>query len=265
MKAISLLYHDVVRCGDYEISGFPGEGAARYKLAYDTFNLHLAALDQALAAKPVTVSAALQSSHGNHPVLLTFDDGGGSAYPDICEALDRYGWKGHFFITTNYIGRPTFVSESDICMLRRRGHVIGSHSSSHPERMSHQSWEELLHEWGASTQRLSDILGEAVTVASVPNGYFSNRVAEAASRSGINVLFTSEPVRNTRFIAGCHVFGRYIMRPRMAPERIVALARGRRGPRWNEYLLWNAKKLAKVVGRDAYLKMRTYLLEHSHR
>jgi hypothetical protein len=121
MKAVSLLYHDVVRYGDVETSGFPGEGAARYKLSSDEFDLHLATLDQVLKVKPVTVSDALRSPEGGQPVMLTFDDGGISAYPGICDALDRYGWKGHFFITTNYIGKPTFVSEDDIRALSRRG------------------------------------------------------------------------------------------------------------------------------------------------
>jgi hypothetical protein len=131
--------------------------------------------------------------------------------------------------------------------------------------MSRQNWGELLQEWGVSIKRLSDILGEAVTIASVPNGYYSTRVAEAASLSGVKVLFTSEPVRSTRLVRGCVVFGRYIIRPGMAPELVAELAGARSWPRWKEFLLWNSKKLAKVVGGEAYLKMRTYLLQHSNR
>lgn len=111
MKAVSLLYHDVVRYGDVETSGFPGEGAARYKLSSDEFDLHLATLAQVLKVKPVTVSDALRSPEGGQPVMLTCDDGGISAYPATAVILARYGSKGHFFVATDYIGKPGFLND----------------------------------------------------------------------------------------------------------------------------------------------------------
>ena len=54
------------------------------------------------------------------------------------------------------------------------------------------------HEWSESRQRLEDMLGHAVTVGSVPGGYFSRAVAEAAAEAGLQVLFTSEPTTRIR-------------------------------------------------------------------
>lgn len=263
MNAVSLLYHDVICNGTYDSSGFGGAGAARYKLTSSEFDLHLSALKHTLSANPVTVTEALQLSHRSKPVMLTFDDGGISAYPRICDALDRNGWKGHFFITTNCIGRPTFVGKEDIRTLRKRGHVIGSHSNSHPERMPSQSRDALMEEWKTSINRLSDILGEEVNTASVPNGYYSRKVAETASLSGIKALFTSEPVKTTHSVEGCIVFGRYIVWPGMAPQAVVALALHRRWPCCRKFVLWNLKKVPKLVGGEAYLKARRLLLRHS--
>src|SRR5437879_9095462 len=125
--------------------------------------------------------------------MRTCNDGRVSAPTAIAWIQDRYGWRAHFLITTDYIGKPAFLNEDQIRALRKSGHVIGTHSGSHPRRMSALGWEELLEEWSRSTKTLSDVLGEPVTVASVPGGCYSRRVAAAAAASGIKALFTSEP------------------------------------------------------------------------
>jgi peptidoglycan/xylan/chitin deacetylase (PgdA/CDA1 family) len=207
----------------------------------------------------------LSSAPAGGHFLMTFDDGGISACDRILNVLDRHGWKGHFFIATSYIGKPSFLTKEHIRMLRTGGHVIGSHSCSHPQRMSHQSWSEILNEWTASVHCLSDILGEDIITGSVPHGYYSRQVAEAASFSGIKALFTSEPVRSTHVVRGCTVFGRYVVRPGMDLDVIAELARGRASVWMKEYVFWNAKKVAKIVGGESYLKLRALLLPRSAR
>ena len=92
------------------------------------------------------------------PTLLSFDDGGVSAYEHIAPMLESYNWVGCFFITTDRIDTPAFVSREQIRDLHRRGHVIGSHSCSHPKKMSECSREELLEEWQRS---LSCLVGDS--------------------------------------------------------------------------------------------------------
>lgn len=261
MRIVSFQYHDVIKPGESDASGFLRPGSARYKLEREEFDLHLAALNKVLKVNPVTVSDILRSPRGGDHLMLTFDDGGISAYTEIIDVLDRYGWKGHFFIATDYIGHPTFVNKEHIRAIRSRGHVIGSHSSSHPKRMSHQDWEELVREWTTSINSLSDILGEEVDTASVPNGYYSKKVAEAASLSGVKALFTSEPVRSSWMVDNCRVFGRYAIRSKAGFEATVKCVRGRCWHVYKEYLFWNTRNLAKMVGGEAYLMWRAHLLQ----
>ena len=77
------------------------------------------------------------------PFLLTFDDGGKSAVTRVAGLLEKYGWHGHFFVTAGQINRKGLLNTEQIRRLRREGHVIGSHSFSHPVRMSHCSKEEI--------------------------------------------------------------------------------------------------------------------------
>ena len=245
---ISLLYHDILSAGSFPASGFESADADIYKLDEATFARHLEAIGHAGA--------------GLAEELFTFDDGGASALL-AASMLEKRGWRGWFFITTDRIGTPGFVCAEDIAELRRRGHTIGSHSCSHPPRMAQLSRGALVREWGASVAALSAILGEPVTCASVPGGYYSRRVAEAAAECGIAVLFTSEPVASTRRVAGTLVRGRYSVKRNTSAARAAALAHGDLAPRLGQFCYWNAKKLLKAGAGRYWLAFRKYYFARS--
>jgi hypothetical protein len=99
-----------------------------------------------------------------------------------------------------------------------------------------------------------------VTVASVPGGHYSRRVARAAALAGIEVLFTSEPTASCYFVGRCLVLGRYTINQATSPSQAAAIASGRVAPRLRQLLFWNAKKMTKAVGGEYYLKVRKSLL-----
>jgi len=251
VKALALLYHDVVEGGDWDASGFPDPVSATYKLERHDFEGHLAAAS-AVAARRGTVHDLLQGTLDPPPVLLTFDDGGASAYGCVADLLERAGWRGHFFITTDYLGTPGFVGRTQVRELAERGHVIGTHSCSHPTRMARCGWDRLIEEWSRSAEILADVLGEPVRVASVPGGAFSRRVAAAAAAAGLTALFTSEPTARCSVVDGCLVVGRYVLRRGASAEAAAALASGALAVRLRQLWLWNLKKALKAVGGDLY-------------
>src|SRR5437762_1140921 len=77
VKALALLYHDVVDAGDWDASGFPDPVSATYKLDRHDFARHLE-VASAVAARRGPVHDLLDVIPGPPRVLLTFDDGGGS-------------------------------------------------------------------------------------------------------------------------------------------------------------------------------------------
>lgn len=256
MRAIVLEYHDVVH-GDFSGSGFPGVAADSYKLAAADFEAHLAAL----VGVPATVGGdvrALGDGHTSPPVVLTFDDGGVGAC-GAADLLERRGWLGHFFVTTERIGTPGFLTTAQLRDLEGRGHVIGSHSHSHPPRMARLTPDEARGEWIRSRAILSDVLGHAVDVASVPGGFYGRFVAVAAAAAGIRWLFTSEPVTAVALVDGCHVLGRYTLRRTSSPASVRALAGRPPTARARQWAVWNAKKVVKAVTGDAYLHLRASL------
>jgi peptidoglycan/xylan/chitin deacetylase (PgdA/CDA1 family) len=258
VRAISLLYHDVVPPGQLSSSGFPGGDADIYKLSLPDFRCHLDAIHSSIPRPPVTVSQLDDISRT--PLLLTFDDGGASAHEHIASPLEALGWRGHFFITTNWIGRKGFLNAAQIRDLHMRGHFIGSHSCSHPARMSHCPSQQLHREWKDSIAVLSDILGTTVDIASVPGGYYARNVAEAAADAGIRTLFTSEPQSHADVVNGCRVLGRYTIMDGVRPATAAAIASGRTLPRVRQFAYWNTKKLLKTAGGGAWIRMRKWLL-----
>jgi peptidoglycan/xylan/chitin deacetylase (PgdA/CDA1 family) len=260
MRAACLLYHDVIESADWDSSGFTGPGTAKYKLSRPAFEAHLAAVAK---VRDTTSSIAYDLANASDealPFLLTFDDGGESAVTRVADLLEKYRWRGHFFITASQINRKGFLNTEQIRFLRRKGHVIGSHSFSHPVRMSHCSKEALTDEWTRSIKILSEILGEQVDTASVPGGHYSNRVGETAAAAGVRVLFNSEPTTAVHAVLGCLVVGRYnIFRgtPSGVSGDLVSVHSGARSRQW---LFWNIKKIAKRVAGRPYLAARQWLL-----
>jgi peptidoglycan/xylan/chitin deacetylase (PgdA/CDA1 family) len=264
MPAYSLMYHDVVDRGAADASGFAGGAAALYKLDAATFDEHLAAIAKAVeraGLERISEPSALElHGSGRAGVVLHFDDGGASALR-AAEAIERHGFRGFFHITTDRIGTPGFVTEADLRELHARGHVVGSHSCSHPPRISSLDWPEMLRQWSESIARLREVLGVPVRVGSVPGGYSSGRVVAAAERAGIEVLFDSEPLSGLRRHGRCLVLGRYAVKRDTRAEEVAAIAAGSRVPRLRQWVAWNAKKALKRVGGTHWLALRGRLLE----
>ncbi|HZI17551.1 MAG TPA: polysaccharide deacetylase family protein [Pyrinomonadaceae bacterium] len=266
MKAVSVMYHDVVAGGRFDESGFAGADAALYKLGREEFARHLDALSAARADAPALVTDLAPeapsgpNAGGRMPWLLTFDDGGVSAATVVADMLEARGWRGHFFVTTGRVGQTAFLSREQVRELRERGHVVGSHSETHPARMSHCAEDELLGEWRRSLGFLSEVLGEEVRVASVPGGYYSRAVASAAAREGVTRLFTSEPTERVNEVDGCLVFGRYGVQRWTGPAAVAGIVAGEILPRRRQQLAWTLKKLTKRVGGEYYLRARRALI-----
>jgi peptidoglycan/xylan/chitin deacetylase (PgdA/CDA1 family) len=258
MRAISLGYHDV--CEGARLLDRSWRHTVMYTLYRPDFQKHLASIHRLSRRPDISTINRFRRWDCNVPVFLTFDDGKQSGYTCVADDLEKYGWCGHFFITTDWIGKPGFLNRRQIRELHGRKHVIGSHSCLHPARMSHLSWEELMREWSESCAILSDILGEQVRVASVPDGYYSRNVGKAASTAGIEVLFTSEATASASTLDGCLILGRYFIQMHTPPSVSGAIAAGQIWPRLRQTVLWEAKKPIKWLTGESYATIRRGLI-----
>ncbi len=241
------MYHDVYRDGTDE-SGFQNPTAIKYKVAASEFERQVAAVEGYIRENGLTAEA----------VDFTFDDGGVSFLTVAAPILEKYGFKGKFYISTGYIGSKGFLDAGQIQELHRRGHVVGSHSHSHPERMSAMSADAVDEEWRASQAVLTGILGFTPRHASIPNGYQSKPVLRAMTSSGIEVIDTSATTtRHTRF-GRATVRGRYAVTADMSVDDVMSLLTS---PlcRFKKDVRWRLLSVAKSVLGNSYLKIRKAL------
>ena len=252
MKVATLMYHDVVDIGADDTSGFEGPSAASYKLHWPEYLAHIECLaGSGLRFPRVDDTDTLAPGH----CLLTFDDGGASSLA-AARMLDAHGMVGHFLVTTARIGTPGFATEPELRALAAAGHVVGSHSHTHPADISRLPIAAILAEWRDSIDRLAGVLGAPVEVASIPGGFYTREVATSAIACGIRWLFTSEPVTAIGRQEQALLIGRYAMQRGMGADAALAFARGTGTARQRQWLLWNMKKPAKRLAGPTYRWLR---------
>ena len=250
MRPISLLFHDVYEADPCE-SGFRSPAADRYKLSVPQFEAQLDGVAELRIPNP----------ESRIPLVLTFDDGGVSFHTVIADRLEALGLRAHCFVSTDYIGARGFLTPQHIRELDERGHVIGTHSASHPTRFSTLSASDMRREWSDSRQRLEDIVDHPVTVGSVPGGYFSRTVAEAAAAAGLQTLYTSEPTTRPSMLDGLVVVGRFTIRRGHPPAMALRFASAAPWARCGAWVGWNAKALVKPMLGASYARVADWILE----
>jgi len=243
VKARALMYHDVVE-GSPDIYSVPPE----------RFREHLEQIERDVGQPPAAVD---QLRDGEW--MITFDDGGASALL-AGEELARRAWRGHFFIATDLIGRPGYLDWDGVRAVAALGHVIGSHSCSHPDRMAACSWDQLMDEWSGSAATLAQELGHPITTASVPGGLYSRSVGRAEAEAGFTSLFISLPSQRLRSIDGCRLIGRYTIRQHTPAAEAGAAATGRSAPWARQRAAWKLRGAVKAVAGQRYEGLRRALL-----
>ena len=131
-------------------------------------------------------------------VILTFDDGTEDHSLTIQPILDQNGIKGMFYVPTSYLNQPGYLSTQQLIQLWDGGHMIGSHSHTHPQLPS-LSLESLKEELHRSSILLQEILGEAPLHFAPPGGLYNGQVQEAAKNEGYRFFRTMDWGYNRSF------------------------------------------------------------------
>lgn len=240
------MYHDVLPPGTADPTRLGESEIDVYTMSWSAFVSHLDALER----------AARDRSAG---WTLTFDDAGSGSL-EVARALAARCIEAYFFAATALVGRPRFATADDLRAIQALGHIVGSHSHTHPERLSALSPDAITREWATSVSLLGEMLGRPVTTASVPGGYSSDAVVAAAASAGVRRLFTSQPTTRAHESHGCLVRGRYAIRRDTTAEVAVALATGHGTARARQAAAWKARGVAKAVLGGTYPAVRRAVL-----
>lgn len=238
---VVLMYHDIVSSND-KSSGFQNANAFQYKVEETAFEEQVKALQ-------------------GKEVVFSFDDGGVSFLTKAAPILEKYGFKGAFFISTKYIGTPGFLTAELVKELAKRGHIIGSHSHTHPEVFTKLSSEEIIQEWQLSSQVLRDILGDDNYSASIPNGYASKEILDAAFQYGFKTIYTSQPTTKMKSYKSGKLIGRYVVLDGMTTADVVKMVTSRRC-HLKMAVKWHLLYMVKLILGSSYDTVKAKLLHH---
>jgi peptidoglycan/xylan/chitin deacetylase (PgdA/CDA1 family) len=118
------------------------------------------------------------------PVIISFDDGWETQFEYALPSLEKYHYPATFFVVTDYIGRPGFISWPQLQTLLTDGMRIGSHSRSHPRlnriKDSAKLWDQIYN----SKTILETQLEAPVEEFAYPYGSYNAKAAATVKLAG---------------------------------------------------------------------------------
>ena len=247
MSCAVLMFHDVVG-HSLDAKAVPRD---KYTLSESVFRDHVRAVSNHIGRRGIDRDS----------VSFTVDDGLESAYTLIAPILEEFGFRGYFFVNTLTLDTPGYLSSDRLTELRDRGHVIGTHSHSHPLMLSRLSEEQIRREWATSVEILEDILGEKVRYAAIPGGFFSKASKTVLAELGIETIFTSRPAKTPGFYGNVKIQGRYAILAGDPAGKIASLLDdGFSADKAYLSFRWHALRLVKNIFGKRYFALRKLLV-----
>jgi peptidoglycan/xylan/chitin deacetylase (PgdA/CDA1 family) len=191
---------------------------------------------------------------------LTFDDGGASFHSVIAPILEKYGFKGIFFISTDFIGTKGFLNKIQIEDLYNRGHQIGPHSCSHPRDMTKISPDEIYSEWKNSKNIIEQIINKEVNIASIPSGFYNKKVIKIMSEIGIHNIYTSVPQNKKIYNEKINLFGRFAIQNFDNNSLVIEIINSNK-TRLKIYIRWFVLNISRKILGNNYFKLRNFLIK----
>lgn len=122
------------------------------------------------------------------PVMITFDDTDEEQYSIGAAELNKYGFKGVYFIMTISIGRPRYMTREQIRSLSDSGHIIASHTWDHHNVKGYgdADWDV---QFLKTKQKLEDITGKPVAHFAYPFGVWKPEAIPQLKTRGYKTAF----------------------------------------------------------------------------
>jgi peptidoglycan/xylan/chitin deacetylase (PgdA/CDA1 family) len=122
------------------------------------------------------------------PVMLTFDDTRLDQYTAALPELNKYGFKGVFFIMTVSLGKPGYMSREQVKQLSDEGHTVGSHTYDHKNVKTYEEkdWAEQI---AKPSKQLQEITGKPIEYFAYPFGLWNKQAIPNLKKYGFKSVF----------------------------------------------------------------------------
>jgi len=122
------------------------------------------------------------------PIMITFDDGRKEQVTIGATEMEKYNFRGVFYIMTVSLGRSHYMSRADVKMLADKGHVIGSHTWDH-HRVTGYKGDDWTLQITKPKKQLEEMTGKPVTSFAYPNGAWNAAAADSLKSNGFTTAF----------------------------------------------------------------------------
>lgn len=116
------------------------------------------------------------------PVMITFDDSRSEHAEIASPVMDKYGFKGVFFIMTITYNKKNYMTKDQIAQLAKDGNTIGLHSWDHTMVTKYKKEEDWKKEVADPKDKLEKIIGNPVEYWAYPNGVYDHKGAEELNK-----------------------------------------------------------------------------------
>ncbi|HEX8425971.1 polysaccharide deacetylase family protein [Hymenobacter sp.] len=129
------------------------------------------------------------------PIMLTFDDTDLDQFMVARPELEKYGFKGVYFVMTVSLGRPRYMSKAQVKQLSDEGNVIGSHTWDHHNVKKYQG-EDWVTQIEKPTKTLEEITGKDIKYFAYPFGLWNPEAIPQLKQRGMVAAFVLSEKRD---------------------------------------------------------------------
>lgn len=132
----------------------------------------------------------------SNPVMLTFDDTDEEQFTIGAKEMDKYGFKGVFFIMTISINKPRYMTKEQINELSTKGHAIESHTWDHKNVTKYDSTDrqkQLLN----PRKTIEDITGKSAYYFAYPYGVWNQNAISLLKETDFKLAFILSSKRDS--------------------------------------------------------------------
>ncbi len=122
------------------------------------------------------------------PVMLTFDDTDEEQFSIGAKEMEKYGFKGTYFIMTVSINRPHYMTREQLKQLSDNGNSVEAHTWDHHMVTKYQGddWDKQLVN---PRKKIEEITGRAAGYFAYPFGLWNEAAIPELKKSGYKMAF----------------------------------------------------------------------------
>ena len=123
------------------------------------------------------------------PFMITFDDTRKEQFTIGAAEMQKYNFKGVFFVMTISINRPNYMTSEEIKQLSDAGHEIASHTLDHQNTKKLKTQEEWDRQIVKPSERIESITGKPVKYFAYPFGLWNDTAVTHIKSYGFKAAF----------------------------------------------------------------------------